>query len=65
MAAAVNLFVPLPIPLIVIPVGLAILALQIWGSYTLCPINQGASVINQGTLRTGQPPDLSRAARLG
>jgi NRAMP (natural resistance-associated macrophage protein)-like metal ion transporter len=35
MAAAINLFVPLPIPLIVIPVGLAILALQIWGSYTL------------------------------
>jgi NRAMP (natural resistance-associated macrophage protein)-like metal ion transporter len=35
MAAAINLFVPLPIPLIVIPVGLIILALQIWGSYTL------------------------------
>jgi Mn2+/Fe2+ NRAMP family transporter len=35
MAAAINLFVPLPIPLIVIPIGLLILALQIWGSYTL------------------------------
>ncbi len=35
MAAAINLFVPLPIPLIVIPVGLMILSLQIWGSYTL------------------------------
>jgi NRAMP (natural resistance-associated macrophage protein)-like metal ion transporter len=35
MAAAINLFVPLPIPLIVIPIGLIILALQIWGSYTL------------------------------
>src|SRR5215213_762535 len=32
MAAAINLFVPLPIPLIVIPIGLLILALQIWGS---------------------------------
>jgi Mn2+/Fe2+ NRAMP family transporter len=35
MAAAINLFVPLPIPLIVIPIGLIILAFQIWGSYTL------------------------------
>jgi len=35
MAAAVNLFVPLPIPLIVVPVALGILALQIWGSYQL------------------------------
>jgi Mn2+/Fe2+ NRAMP family transporter len=35
MAAAINLFVPLPIPLIVIPIGVIILALQIWGSYTL------------------------------
>ena len=35
MAAAITLFVPLPIPLIVIPVALVILALQIWGSYTL------------------------------
>ncbi|HYC30731.1 MAG TPA: Nramp family divalent metal transporter [Gemmatimonadales bacterium] len=35
MAAAINLFIPLPIPLIVIPVAAVILALQIWGSYTL------------------------------
>src|SRR3954466_3929318 len=35
MAAAINLYVPLPIPVIVIPVALTILALQIWGSYTL------------------------------
>jgi Mn2+/Fe2+ NRAMP family transporter len=35
MAAAINLFVPLPIPLIVVPVALCILALQIWGSYQL------------------------------
>jgi NRAMP (natural resistance-associated macrophage protein)-like metal ion transporter len=35
MAAAINLFVPLPIPLIVIPISLIILGLQIWGSYTL------------------------------
>jgi NRAMP (natural resistance-associated macrophage protein)-like metal ion transporter len=35
MAAAINLFIPLPIPLIVIPVALLILALQIWGSYIL------------------------------
>jgi NRAMP (natural resistance-associated macrophage protein)-like metal ion transporter len=35
MAAAINLFIPIPIPLIVIPVALLIVALQIWGSYTL------------------------------
>jgi Mn2+/Fe2+ NRAMP family transporter len=35
MAAAVNLYLPLPIPLIVVPIALIILALQIWGSYTL------------------------------
>jgi Mn2+/Fe2+ NRAMP family transporter len=35
MAAAVNLFVPLAIPLIVVPIALTILALQIWGSYQL------------------------------
>lgn len=34
MAAALNLFLPLPIPLIVAAVSLVILALQIWGSYT-------------------------------
>jgi NRAMP (natural resistance-associated macrophage protein)-like metal ion transporter len=35
MAAAINLYVPLPIPVIVVPVALTILAFQIWGSYTL------------------------------
>src|SRR5919206_4029921 len=35
MAAAINLYVPLPIPLIVVPVAGIILALQILGSYTL------------------------------
>jgi Mn2+/Fe2+ NRAMP family transporter len=34
MAAAITLFVPLPLPVIVVPVALVILALQIWGSYT-------------------------------
>ncbi len=35
MAAALNLFIPVPIHWIVVPVSLTILALQIWGSYTL------------------------------
>lgn len=35
MAAALNLLVPIPISWIVIGVGLIVLALQIWGSYTL------------------------------
>ncbi len=35
MAAALNLVIPLPISWIVIAVGLLILGLQIWGSYTL------------------------------
>jgi NRAMP (natural resistance-associated macrophage protein)-like metal ion transporter len=35
MAAALNLFVPIPISWIVVTLGLLILALQIWGSYTL------------------------------
>jgi NRAMP (natural resistance-associated macrophage protein)-like metal ion transporter len=35
MAAALNLFIPLPVPAIVIGVAAAILALQIWGSYEL------------------------------
>jgi Mn2+/Fe2+ NRAMP family transporter len=35
MASAIALFVPLPVPLIVVPVALVILALQIWGSYIL------------------------------
>lgn len=35
MAAAINIFVPIPAPWIVVPTALSILALQIWGSYTL------------------------------
>ena len=35
MAAAINLFVPVPLPWIVIPTTMAILVLQVWGSYTL------------------------------
>jgi NRAMP (natural resistance-associated macrophage protein)-like metal ion transporter len=35
MAAAINLFVPVPIPLIVVVNAAIILALQIWGSYEL------------------------------
>jgi Mn2+/Fe2+ NRAMP family transporter len=35
MAAAINLFIPLPIPWIVVPTTASILALQVWGSYTL------------------------------
>jgi NRAMP (natural resistance-associated macrophage protein)-like metal ion transporter len=35
MAAALNLFIPVPSEWIVVPVSLIILALQIWGSYTL------------------------------
>ena len=35
MAAALNLLVPLPIPLLVVAITLTILGLQIWGSYTL------------------------------
>jgi NRAMP (natural resistance-associated macrophage protein)-like metal ion transporter len=35
MAAAINLLVPVPIPLIVVATALTILALQFWGSYTL------------------------------
>lgn len=35
MAAAINLLVPIPISWIILPIGLAILSLQIWGSYTL------------------------------
>jgi NRAMP (natural resistance-associated macrophage protein)-like metal ion transporter len=33
IAAGINLLVPLPLAVIIGPVGLAILALQIWGSY--------------------------------
>src|SRR4051812_910975 len=35
MAAALNLFIPIPIPLIVIGMAAIILILQIWGSYQL------------------------------
>jgi NRAMP (natural resistance-associated macrophage protein)-like metal ion transporter len=35
MAAAINLFVPVPIPLIVVAEAAVILALQVWGSYEL------------------------------
>jgi NRAMP (natural resistance-associated macrophage protein)-like metal ion transporter len=36
IAAAINMLVPaLPIPLLVLPIALGILALQIWGSYRL------------------------------
>ena len=34
MAAAINLLVPVPIPLIVVVEAAIILALQFWGSYT-------------------------------
>ncbi len=35
IAAAINLLLPIPITLLIIPISLAILALQIWGSYRL------------------------------
>ena len=35
MSAAIGVLVPAPMPLIIIPVTLAIFALQVWGSYTL------------------------------
>lgn len=35
IAAAVNLLVPIPIAALIIPIALAILAFQIWGSYRL------------------------------
>ncbi|HVU14986.1 MAG TPA: divalent metal cation transporter [Phototrophicaceae bacterium] len=35
IAAAINLLLPIPITLMIIPISLAILALQIWGSYRL------------------------------
>jgi Mn2+/Fe2+ NRAMP family transporter len=35
MAAALNVFVPIPIKWIAVPITLAILALQVWGSYAL------------------------------
>lgn len=35
ISAAVNIFVPIPISVMVIPIALAIIALQVWGSYHL------------------------------
>jgi NRAMP (natural resistance-associated macrophage protein)-like metal ion transporter len=35
IAAAINMFVPIPIAAMVIPIAIAIVALQIWGSYRL------------------------------
>jgi NRAMP (natural resistance-associated macrophage protein)-like metal ion transporter len=35
IAAALNLFIPVPVALLVVPVTLIILAVQIWGSYRL------------------------------
>jgi Mn2+/Fe2+ NRAMP family transporter len=35
MAASVNIFVPVPVAGIAVAVGVVVLALQIWGSYTL------------------------------
>jgi NRAMP (natural resistance-associated macrophage protein)-like metal ion transporter len=35
MAASLNIFIPIPIAAIVVSVGLIVLVLQIWGSYTI------------------------------
>jgi len=35
IGAAVNMFVPIPISLLVVPIAVAIVALQVWGSYRL------------------------------
>src|SRR5437868_2415670 len=35
MAAALNVIVPIPVAWLILPISLAILSLQIWGSYTL------------------------------
>jgi NRAMP (natural resistance-associated macrophage protein)-like metal ion transporter len=35
IASAINLLVPVPIAALIVPVGLVILAIQIWGSYRL------------------------------
>jgi len=35
IAAAINLLIPIPLRLLVVPIALIILALQIWGSYRL------------------------------
>src|SRR5829696_8964042 len=34
MAAALNILVPIPVPFIVIAVGITVLILQVWASYT-------------------------------
>src|SRR5579859_3427075 len=35
IAAAINLLIPIPLAVLVVPVGAAILGLQVWGSYAL------------------------------
>ena len=35
ISAAINIFVPIPISVMVIPIAMAIVALQVWGSYHL------------------------------
>jgi len=35
IAAAINLLLPIPMPLLIVPIAAAILALQLWGSYRL------------------------------
>jgi Mn2+/Fe2+ NRAMP family transporter len=35
IAAAINLLVPIPLSVLIVPIGVAILALQIWGSYKI------------------------------
>src|SRR5262252_6144281 len=35
IAAAINLLVPIPIALLIVPIGATILALQVWGSYAV------------------------------
>src|SRR5690349_2714273 len=35
IAAAINMFVPIPIAAMVVPIAAAIVALQVWGSYKL------------------------------
>jgi len=35
IAAGINLLIPVPVALLIVPIGLAILELQIWGSYRL------------------------------
>jgi NRAMP (natural resistance-associated macrophage protein)-like metal ion transporter len=35
IAAAINIFLPIPITVLIIPVAMIILALQVWGSYRL------------------------------